>query len=122
MANVTYLSAAVSMAGGTLARADLPEDSTITAAPTATFLLVSALLAKIKQNSTYLDSALQTAEFIRGHLVNVNNAVQDVISAKLEDKCATVDVVKPHASGLAIEGLVTLASITKNETIIQLWC
>ncbi|THV06344.1 hypothetical protein K435DRAFT_834281 [Dendrothele bispora CBS 962.96] len=89
---------------------------------TGYFLVLSSLLANVTSNQTYLDTALQSADFIRNHLTNSNNLVMDGIFA---DTCGPGSnnqgaAISSPNSGLAIEGLSTLTSTTQNNTI-QNW-
>ncbi|KAJ7117084.1 hypothetical protein C8R44DRAFT_627361, partial [Mycena epipterygia] len=76
---------------------------------------VSALLAEAQPNNPiYLQAAGQSADFIHAHLYNVQNIVQDSISARANDSCAASSLIEPYNSGLMIEGLAILNSITNN--------
>ncbi|KAJ7735379.1 hypothetical protein DFH07DRAFT_753891 [Mycena maculata] len=75
---------------------------------------LSALLAEATSDDMYLEAAVETAEFVHAHLYNVENVVQDSISARSSDSCAVSSNVEPYNSGLMIEGLAILADITGN--------
>lgn len=77
---------------------------------------VSALLAEATGNKTYLDAAINSATFIHSHLYNVQNVVQDNISARKNDSCSVGSGINPYNSGLFIEGLAILDSISGNAT------
>ncbi|KAJ7813049.1 hypothetical protein B0H14DRAFT_3751419 [Mycena olivaceomarginata] len=78
---------------------------------------LSALLAEATQDDLYLDAAKASADFIRAHLYNVNNIVQDSISARANDSCAEAASEFSSDSGVVIEGLAILYSITHNASI-----
>lgn len=77
---------------------------------------VSALLAEATGNKSYLDAAINSATFIHSHLYNVQNVVQDSISARKNDSCSVGSGINPYNSGLFIEGLAILDSISGNAT------
>ncbi|KAJ7234555.1 hypothetical protein C8J57DRAFT_1729030 [Mycena rebaudengoi] len=66
------------------------------ASPTANFLILSALLAEATSDPMYLQAASDAADFIRAHLYTGSHLIQN-----------------PDFSGLVIEGLSILFSITK---------
>jgi uncharacterized protein YyaL (SSP411 family) len=74
-------------------------------------------LAEATQDDLYLDAAKASADFIRAHLYNVNNIVQDSISARANDSCAEAASEFSSDSGVVIEGLAILYSITHNVSI-----
>ncbi|KAJ6555979.1 hypothetical protein B0H19DRAFT_1151691 [Mycena capillaripes] len=69
----------------------------------------------------YLEAAKESADFIRNQLYNSGNVVlvQDGLSARKNDSCElnSETVQQPYNSGLAIEGLAILYSITQNASI-----
>ncbi|KAJ7277196.1 hypothetical protein C8J57DRAFT_1465868 [Mycena rebaudengoi] len=65
-----------------------------------------------------LNAARELADFIHAHLYNIGNVIQDSISAG--DCSTTPNVIMPYNSGLTIEGLSILASITKNASTLGL--
>ncbi|KAJ6506238.1 hypothetical protein C8R47DRAFT_1066389 [Mycena vitilis] len=80
---------------------------------------VSALLAEATTDSMYLEAAAESANFIHSHLYNPKGLVQELITASKSDSnhtsaCQVADVLLPMSSGLMIEGLSILSSITKN--------
>ncbi|KAJ7117065.1 hypothetical protein C8R44DRAFT_203539 [Mycena epipterygia] len=105
------------MAGGTF-WTTTPTDPSIAAMSTGYFLVLSALLAEVTSNSNpiYLTAALESTDFIRAHLYNNNNnLVQQTMSAQQNDSCATLDATtNSFNSGLFVEGLATLVSLTRN--------
>ncbi|KAK0188240.1 hypothetical protein F5146DRAFT_1062615 [Armillaria mellea] len=103
------------MAGGTFWATD-QGNPTIVGLATGSYLVVSALLAEATGNKTYLDAALSSATFIHSHLYNVQNVVQDSISARKNDSCSVGSGINPYNSGLFIEGLAVLDSISGNAT------
>ncbi|THU88011.1 hypothetical protein K435DRAFT_866715 [Dendrothele bispora CBS 962.96] len=84
---------------------------------TGYFLVLSSLLANVTSSQTYLDAARQSADFIQNHLTNSKNLVIDGIFA---DTCGPGAALSSPNSGIAIEGLSILTSITQNDTI-QNW-
>ncbi|KAK7434572.1 hypothetical protein VKT23_020108 [Stygiomarasmius scandens] len=103
------------MAGGTFWSTD-SDNSALFAISTGTFLVLSASLAKATLNQTYLDAAIQSADFINTHLEN-DGSILEIIDA---ESCSQDNGVNAYNSGLLIEGLTILASITRNATIGQL--
>ncbi|KAK0222039.1 hypothetical protein IW262DRAFT_1377757 [Armillaria fumosa] len=101
----------ITMAGGTFWETD-QANPTIVGLATG----VSALLAEATGNKTYLDAAVSSATFIHSHLYNVQNVVQDSISARKNDSCSVGSGTNPYNSGLFIEGLAILDSISGNAT------
>ncbi|KAF5338858.1 hypothetical protein D9758_015567 [Tetrapyrgos nigripes] len=81
---------------------------------------LSAALAAVTSNQTYLDAAAQSLSFIHAHLYNVDGVVQDTISASEKDSCATSNGVFAYNSGLMIEGLAILAEVTENVSMQEL--
>ncbi|KAJ7132697.1 hypothetical protein C8R46DRAFT_1140582 [Mycena filopes] len=78
---------------------------------------VSALLAEATGNVTYMQAAMETAEFILAHLLNDANQVQDAISSVANASCQPSPTLRPFNFGGVIEGLSVLYSITKNTTL-----
>ncbi|KAK0449296.1 hypothetical protein EV421DRAFT_1781127 [Armillaria borealis] len=101
----------ITMAGGTFWETD-QDNPTIVGLATG----VSALLAEATGNKTYLDAAIKSATFIHSHLYNIQNVVQDSISARKNDSCSVGSGINPYNSGLFIEGLAILDSISGNAT------
>jgi hypothetical protein len=60
-----------------------------------------------------MDAAFDSAEFIIAHL-STQNLVQSGISAALKDACALDNAPNSSNTGLMIEGLAVLYSITNN--------
>ncbi|KAJ7115437.1 hypothetical protein C8R44DRAFT_880736 [Mycena epipterygia] len=75
---------------------------------------LSALLAEATADPIYLRAAEESTEFIRTHLTDSQSIILDSISGRANDSCAVSSILEPYNSGLMIEGLSTLASITKN--------
>ncbi|PBK84200.1 hypothetical protein ARMGADRAFT_974338 [Armillaria gallica] len=99
------------MAGGTYYGTD-SNDPTLTSLASGFFLVVSALLAEATSNQTYLNAAIESANFIQSHLLNPSNIVWESISSNAS--CSVNSWENPYASGIFIEGLVILANITRN--------
>ncbi|KAJ7266296.1 hypothetical protein C8J57DRAFT_968637, partial [Mycena rebaudengoi] len=74
---------------------------------------LSALLAEATSDTMYFQAAFDTADFIRAHLYSDSHLVQYSISARQNDSCDKDSYTDPGYSGLIIEGLSILASITK---------
>ncbi|KAJ6556209.1 hypothetical protein B0H19DRAFT_1262306 [Mycena capillaripes] len=108
----------ITMAGGTF-RAKSPTSSEINVGATGGFLVLSALLAEATNETTYLNAAQASADFIHAHLYSVQNVVQDTISGQASDSCQLVleNVEASYNSGVFIEGLAILYSITQNASI-----
>ncbi|KAJ3851366.1 hypothetical protein EV368DRAFT_65829 [Lentinula lateritia] len=105
----------ITMAGGVFWETDISNPS-IDGLGTG----LSALLAKVTGNQTYLNAAQSSAAFIHAHLFNSEGVVQDTISARQNDSCSTSGNMWPYNAGLMIEGLATLYSFTQNATIQSL--
>ncbi|KAJ7868535.1 hypothetical protein B0H14DRAFT_2572270 [Mycena olivaceomarginata] len=78
---------------------------------------LSTLLAEAMQDDLYLDAAKASADFVRAHLYNANNIVQDSISARADDSCVEAASEFSSDSGVVIEGLAILYSIMHNASI-----
>ncbi|KAJ7827105.1 hypothetical protein B0H13DRAFT_1917816 [Mycena leptocephala] len=88
---------------------------------TGYFLGLSALLAEITLDPSYLVAATESADFIRSQLYNVRNIVQPDISASASDSpCEVFSDTTPFESGLMIEGLAVLTSLTNNVSMQSL--
>ncbi|KAK0443434.1 uncharacterized protein EV420DRAFT_1244302, partial [Desarmillaria tabescens] len=80
---------------------------------------VSALLAEVTSNQTYLDAAVESANFIQSYLLTPSGDVKDLILLGLDGFCdnenpfISVDSHAPNV-GIFVEGLVSLADITRN--------
>ncbi|KAF7290663.1 Glycoside hydrolase family 76 protein [Mycena indigotica] len=109
----------ITMAGGTF-RAKDKNDPTINALSTGGFLALSALLAESTKNPIYLDAATLSLDFMHAHLYNVQNLVQDSISAVASQGCSSSSLLAPQNSGLMLEGIAVLYSITGNATLQDL--
>ncbi|KAJ7794260.1 hypothetical protein B0H14DRAFT_2532926 [Mycena olivaceomarginata] len=108
------------MVGGTWYN-DGPNDSRLEGYATGYFLGLSALLAEITLDASYLQAATESANFIRSHLYNVRNIVQPDISASASDSpCEVFSDTTPFESGLMIEGLAVLTSLTNNVSMQNL--
>ncbi|KAF7288754.1 Glycoside hydrolase family 76 protein [Mycena indigotica] len=107
---------AVSMAGGTFWSTD-PADPQLVVLATGSFFVLSALLAEATADPKYLSAAVQAVSFIRSHLCNNGDVVLDGLSVNTNDKCALNTAGRlPYNSGLVIEGLAVLYSISRNTT------
>jgi uncharacterized protein YyaL (SSP411 family) len=83
-------------------------------------LRLSALLAEATEatpDPKYLDAAKESAAFIQTQLYNNDSLVLQSISASQNDSCKVLnDAVNSFNSGLFIEGLAVLVSITQDAT------
>ncbi|KAK0435929.1 uncharacterized protein EV420DRAFT_1281487, partial [Desarmillaria tabescens] len=73
---------------------------------------VSALLAEATSNQTYLNAAIESANFIQAHLLNLSNIVLDSILSQSNESCSVDSMVYSYNSGIFIEGLVVLSDLT----------
>jgi hypothetical protein len=85
---------------------------------------LSGLLAETTGKDLYLAAATESADFIHNHLLNAQNIVQDGISVQANDSCAINEEAlngdqQSCNSGLMIDGLVILYSITQNASIFD---
>ncbi|SJL17368.1 uncharacterized protein ARMOST_20918 [Armillaria ostoyae] len=71
-----------------------------------TAISLSALLAEGTSNQTYLDAAIESANFIQSHLLNPSNVVLDSVSSTSNKSCSVDSTVHSYNSGIFIEGLV----------------
>ncbi|KAK7030968.1 hypothetical protein VNI00_013916 [Paramarasmius palmivorus] len=106
---------ALSMAGGTFWITD-PNDAYVNTLATASYLLVSALLAESTKDDKYRDAAMKTESFYFNLL---RNARGDLLDGVHGDLCSNSDASHPSNEGLMMEGLAVLASVTQNETIAE---
>ncbi|KAJ6550248.1 hypothetical protein B0H19DRAFT_1265091 [Mycena capillaripes] len=108
------------MAGGTFLD-DQPGDPSVAGAATGYFLIVSALLAEATSDPIYLQAANESANFIRSHLYSFRSIVQEIITVDVNNAfaCQVVNLL-PSSSGLMIEGLSILASITNSTSTEKL--
>ncbi|KAE9385376.1 hypothetical protein BT96DRAFT_840767 [Gymnopus androsaceus JB14] len=82
---------------------------------------VSALLYQATENSTYLDAAIQSSDFIISHLYNATDGlVHDGISAENNSCSPDAFAQSPIDNGLLMAGLGILASVTQNPTTQQM--
>ncbi|KAJ7126324.1 hypothetical protein C8R44DRAFT_618387, partial [Mycena epipterygia] len=82
---------------------------------------LSGLLAEATTDPMYLQAAVESADFIHSHLYNIGNIVQDYISAGFVNNtdCQVISTTTPTNTGLMIEGLAILASITNDTSTLQ---
>ncbi|KAK0216400.1 hypothetical protein IW262DRAFT_1400023 [Armillaria fumosa] len=108
-----------------------PSDTTLNSLASG----VSALLAEATSNKTYLNAAIESANFIESHLLNPSNivldsmssqsdeSIWDPISSQSNESCSVYSTLySSDGSGIFIEGLVILADITRNtstETLLR---
>jgi hypothetical protein len=82
---------------------------------------LSALLAEATPDPMYLQAANESAGFIRSHLYSFRGIVQEDITVDVNSAfaCQVVNL-HPGSSGLMIEGLSILASITNSASTEKL--
>ncbi|KAJ6457599.1 hypothetical protein C8R45DRAFT_943059 [Mycena sanguinolenta] len=100
----------VTMVGGTYWNDD-PAEPSIAAVGTGYFLVLSALLAEAMPDPMYLQAANQSADFIRSHLYKPLDIVQEFFTGT---GCEVTGSLNPTNSGLMIEGLSILHSLTND--------
>ncbi|KAJ7469010.1 hypothetical protein FB451DRAFT_1255537 [Mycena latifolia] len=98
-----------SMLGGTFDTSNSTDPSITGFAST-----LSALLAEATSDPLYLNAALDSADFISAQLASTQNLIQDGISASQDDACAVDSTENSFNTGLMIEGLSVLCSVTSN--------
>ncbi|KAF7349839.1 Glycoside hydrolase family 76 protein [Mycena venus] len=81
---------------------------------TGYFMGLSALLAEITSDPMYLQAATESANFIHSHLYNVRGIVVPDISGSNNPLCEVLSGTEAYGSGLMIEGLAILFSITND--------
>ncbi|KAJ7617776.1 hypothetical protein FB45DRAFT_1102990 [Roridomyces roridus] len=109
-----------SMVGSTFHSMNVSDDF-VDGLSTGGFLVLSALLAEaVPSNTMYLEAAQNSANFIKAQLINSNNIVQDGTSASVCSDLSETTTLQSHNSGLMIEGLSILYSITANVTVQNL--
>ncbi|KAK0476947.1 hypothetical protein IW261DRAFT_1635377 [Armillaria novae-zelandiae] len=101
------------LTGGTYFSTD-PTDAYLFSMASGFFLAVSALLAEATSNQTYLDAAIESVEFIQSHLLNPSNTVMAFLSSNISQHCTTDITASLDNTGTFVEGLATLADITRN--------
>ncbi|KAF7328326.1 Glycoside hydrolase family 76 protein [Mycena venus] len=79
---------------------------------------LSALLAKATPDPMYHKAAIDSASFIKDHLLNGLDQVQDIISA--QPGCPTNSLQESYNAGLVIEGLSILYSVTGDADTLAL--
>jgi len=79
---------------------------------------LSASLYSITSNQTYLDAAMQSAQFLQAHLFQNEGDIAGAISAWQNQNCSITnkDYLADN-TGASILGLTTLSSVAKNTTI-----
>ncbi|KAL0071989.1 hypothetical protein AAF712_000912 [Marasmius tenuissimus] len=98
----------LSTAGGTF-WVDRPNDSYVNSLGTG----ASSVLAEATKNSTYVEFGLKSRQFYRYHLRNPKGTILD---GKHLDGCAPGTRAYPANSGLMIEGLAVLLSVSDQDT------
>ncbi|KAK0237327.1 hypothetical protein EDD85DRAFT_1008472 [Armillaria nabsnona] len=101
------------LTGGTYFSTD-SNDTNLHSMASGFFLTISALLAEATSNQTYLDAAIESANFIQSHLLNPSNTVMAFVSSKLSESCSVYTTAYSLDTGIFLEGLVVLADITRN--------
>ncbi|KAK0229437.1 hypothetical protein EDD85DRAFT_939750 [Armillaria nabsnona] len=75
---------------------------------------ISALLAEATSNQTYLDAAIESANFIQSHFLDPSNIVMAFLSSNVSQYCTMDTSAFSTNTGIFVEGLVILADITRN--------
>ncbi|KAK7053556.1 glycoside hydrolase family 76 protein [Favolaschia claudopus] len=113
---VTQVCKKATMLGAVMWDSEVNEPS-IAGIATGSFLILSATLAEATSDPVYLQAATNSADFIRTQLYNPRNIVQPFMSARQNTTgCQIAGDIDPTDSGLMIEGLSILYSITKDAT------
>jgi hypothetical protein len=73
-------------------------------------------LAEAIPDPMYLQAAAQSAQFLQSHLLASQGVVEESISGRANDSCQGSSTLLPWNSGLLIEQLAVLTSITANTT------
>ncbi|KAJ7211434.1 hypothetical protein C8J57DRAFT_1733343 [Mycena rebaudengoi] len=102
------------MVGGTFWSTADRNNSDIVGLTTGSFLILSALLAEATSDPVYLQAATESADFIQAHLINDAKIVSDTVAVAKDRNCINVDLRASYNSGLAIQGLAVLTSITNS--------
>ncbi|PBK86042.1 hypothetical protein ARMGADRAFT_1169270 [Armillaria gallica] len=111
--NLSLSCQGATLAGGTYRSTD-SDGPHLDSLASGLFLVVSALLAEATSNRTYLDAAIESANFIQSHLLDPSNIVLDSVFLYSNKSCSVDSAVYSYNSGIFIEGLVILADIMHN--------
>uniref|UniRef100_A0A0W0F7I8 Glycoside hydrolase family 76 protein n=1 Tax=Moniliophthora roreri TaxID=221103 RepID=A0A0W0F7I8_MONRR len=115
-----------SMAGGTFAfntTDDTQLDSWATGASRTHLFIektsdyldsLSASLYKITSNETYLSAANTTANFLRSHMYRDQGLIVSTLSGKQGDQCQAQQDTPPLSTGMLMQGVSLLNSITSS--------
>ncbi|KAK1233566.1 hypothetical protein PQX77_003252 [Marasmius sp. AFHP31] len=108
--NITIKSECIglSTAGGTF-WINATDDSYVNSLGTGSFLIASSLLAEATKNSTYVAFGLRSEQFYRYHLRNPKGVILD---GKHLEGCGSSTSAYPANSGIMIEGLAVLLSVS----------
>ncbi|KAK7023262.1 glycosyl hydrolase family 76-domain-containing protein [Favolaschia claudopus] len=121
--NITIIStcAGITVAGGTF-RDKTPSDSLVNVLSTGGYLVLSALLAEATGEAIYLHAAEASANFLTNHLLNAKHIVQDGMYVSTTDSCQLAAEINQisYNTGLLIEGLAILYSISSNSSFFDL--
>ncbi|KAJ7619856.1 hypothetical protein DFH06DRAFT_1235184 [Mycena polygramma] len=99
------------MVGGTFYSIDAAETA-INGLPTG----LSALLAEATSDPMYLQAAQESTAFMSSQFFNTQNIALDGISGRANDSCVVSPILEPYNSGLMIESLAILASVTQSNS------
>ncbi|KAK1225569.1 hypothetical protein PQX77_011485 [Marasmius sp. AFHP31] len=102
----------LSTAGSTFWR-DVAGDAYVNSLGTGSFLIASSVLAEATKNSTYVDFGLTSRRFYLYHLRNPQGTILD---GKQLDDCTPGTRAYPANSGIMIEGLAVLLSVSNKDT------
>ncbi|KAJ7868641.1 hypothetical protein B0H13DRAFT_1635654, partial [Mycena leptocephala] len=78
---------------------------------------VSALLAEATSDAVYLQAAIESADFFQAQLYTSDHIALDSVSGRANDSCHNNRRLAPYNSGLLLEGLAVLYSVTGNLSI-----
>ncbi|KAJ6513668.1 hypothetical protein C8R47DRAFT_617253 [Mycena vitilis] len=109
----------ITMAGGTFA-SNVLDQTSMGSLANGNFLVLSALLAEATSDPLYRQAAIDSANFIKSHLLNSDYQVQDAISGSESEGCAANSLNESYNPGLVIEGLSILYSVTGDSATLAL--
>jgi len=105
------------MAGGTFWQ-NVTDEETINTTVSGYFLILSGLLANATSNSTCLDAAKLSFQFIYSHLYS--RTIDGLVSDRITSNCSGPAGAVVDDTALFLEGTAILGSITNNKTLKDL--
>ncbi|KAJ8084027.1 hypothetical protein AAF712_000916 [Marasmius tenuissimus] len=102
----------LSTAGSTFWR-NATDDSYVNSPGTGSFLIASSMLAETTRNLTYADFGLKSRQFYLYHLRNPKGTI---LNGKHLDDCSPGTRAYSASSGIMIEGLAVLVSVSNQDT------